>query len=188
MARDLGLISRRECSDRIRQTLVTLSHPGVPRSRAACSTTGTTRRPRSKLTIWPVDGSRVYPFLSSVDNGWLAAALIVVKNADPSQPQPGRRDSSPDELQDVLQPEAAGIAEAGLIKGGFWDAEPAGPAEAHPHTVGNYLGVGPTSTTPSIHYDTTVSETRIASYIAIARGQVPRQAPTSAPGVPSLRL
>ena len=28
------------------------------------------------LRIWPENGSTVYPFLSSVDNGWLAAALM----------------------------------------------------------------------------------------------------------------
>src|SRR6266511_432077 len=35
----------------------------------------------AKLTIWPVDGSLVYPFLSIVDNGWLAAVLLMVRNA-----------------------------------------------------------------------------------------------------------
>ena len=49
---------------------------------------------------------------------------------------------------------------------------PAGRSERS--VPGNYLGMAvPTSTTPS-RYDTTVSETRIASYIAIARGQVPQ--------------
>ncbi len=43
-----------------------------------------------------------------------------------------------------------------------------------PHTVGNYLG-GPNVNYTFFHYDTTVSETRIAYYIAIARGQIPRQ-------------
>ena len=35
------------------------------------------------ITTWPEDGNRVDPFLSSVDNGWLGAALLVVRNADP---------------------------------------------------------------------------------------------------------
>ena len=35
------------------------------------------------LTIWPADGSTVYPFLSTVDNGWLATTLIVVSNGVP---------------------------------------------------------------------------------------------------------
>jgi len=29
----------------------------------------------AKLTIWPPSGDPIYPFLSSVDNGWLASAL-----------------------------------------------------------------------------------------------------------------
>ena len=36
-----------------------------------------------KLRVWPEDGSVVYPFLSSVDNAWMAAALMVVRNAVP---------------------------------------------------------------------------------------------------------
>ena len=33
------------------------------------------------LHTWPEDGSHVEPFVSSVDSGWLGAALLVVKNA-----------------------------------------------------------------------------------------------------------
>ena len=46
VARDLGLISRSECSRRIGQTLQTLSDDGAVTSRAGCSTTGTTKPPR----------------------------------------------------------------------------------------------------------------------------------------------
>ena len=34
------------------------------------------------LRTWPEDGKPVEPFVSSVDSGWLGAALLVVKNAD----------------------------------------------------------------------------------------------------------
>ena len=37
----------------------------------------------AKLTTWPANGSPVRPFLSTVDNGWLAAALIMVANSVP---------------------------------------------------------------------------------------------------------
>ena len=60
------------------------------------------------------------------------------------------------------------------MKGGFWDAEFPRPASAAGR--GNYLGVGPNVNYTGFHYDTTVSETRIASYIAIARRQVPASA------------
>ena len=34
------------------------------------------------LYTFPASGDRIYPFLSSVDNGWLGAALMVVRTAD----------------------------------------------------------------------------------------------------------
>ena len=43
------------------------------------------------LTVWPEDGSRVYPFLSSVDNGWLGAALKVVTSTPGPAAKPARR-------------------------------------------------------------------------------------------------
>ena len=36
----------------------------------------------AKLSAWPVGRGVLYPFLSSVDNGWLGAALRVVMNSD----------------------------------------------------------------------------------------------------------
>ncbi len=36
------------------------------------------------LHTGPTDGSAITPFLSSVDNGWLAAALLVVQGAVPA--------------------------------------------------------------------------------------------------------
>ena len=38
------------------------------------------RQGRSRT--WPGSGDKVYPFASSVDNGWLGAALLVVANSD----------------------------------------------------------------------------------------------------------
>jgi hypothetical protein len=43
----------------------------------------------AKLTIWPPSGDPVYPFLSSVDNGWLASALIMITNTVPQLTRPG---------------------------------------------------------------------------------------------------
>ena len=37
---------------------------------------------RRPVLIWPENGTTVHPFVSSVDNGWLGAALLVVKNSD----------------------------------------------------------------------------------------------------------
>ena len=127
------------------------------------------------ITTWPEDGSRVYPFLSSVDNGWLGAALMVVRTAD--------RGAAPlaarlfDRMRwdmfydaDTAHP---GVRPGGLIHGGFYDAPP--PAGASTYT-GNHIGVGPDVWYTNHHYDTTVSETRITSYLGILTGQIPAQA------------
>ena len=57
---------------------------------------------RRVLTTWP-GGGPVEPFCSSVDNGWLGAALMVVRKA-----LPGAADRAdpvrPDALGHVLQP------------------------------------------------------------------------------------
>src|SRR5690349_15756376 len=65
-ARHLGLISTREAKDRVTKTLATLGR--LPRHTDSGQfynwydpATG------EKLRVWPVDGSTVFPFLSSVD-------------------------------------------------------------------------------------------------------------------------
>ncbi|HYI56532.1 MAG TPA: glucoamylase family protein, partial [Microlunatus sp.] len=174
VARDLGMISRRECSSRIDQTLRTLGKLEHHRPSGMFynwydEATG------KKLTTWPVDGTRVYPFLSSVDNGWLAAALMVVQNADRANADRAGRLLRQMNFKvfynpDAGQPEIDGSGRSGLMKGGFWDGE---PKPGDKIQVGNFLGRGPDVNYTEFHYDTTVSETRIASYIAIARRQVP---------------
>ena len=90
VARDLGLISRRECSTGSRRR----SHaPGLGPSPTQRHVLQLVRRgDRGELTTWPVDGSTVLPFLSSVDNGWLAAALIVVAQRRRAQREDGDAD------------------------------------------------------------------------------------------------
>ena len=68
-------------------------------------------------------------------------------------------------------PDARPDLQVGLLRGGFWDG--AKPPSETSAVEGNYLGSGPNVWYTGFHYDTTVSETRIASYIAIARGQIP---------------
>src|SRR5215217_5307063 len=79
-ARDLQIITPQEARHRIAVTLDTLAT--LERSHGQFFNwydpdTG------ARLTTWPVDGSPVYPFLSTVDNGWLAAALLMVERAVP---------------------------------------------------------------------------------------------------------
>ena len=166
VARDLGLISRGECSRRIARTLATLDRIDHHRPSGMyynwyAEATG------EVLTIWPDSGDTVVPFLSSVDNGWLAAAFMLVEEADPANRRLAKKLGDRMNFAAYYNPEA-GVGKAGLLRGGFWDTDPKREA-----VVGNYLGSGPDVWYTPNHYDTTVSETRIASYIAIARGQVP---------------
>ena len=48
----------------------------------------------AKLTTWPENGDPVYPFASSVDNGWLATGLLVAARADQEGRRPPRTGSA----------------------------------------------------------------------------------------------
>jgi hypothetical protein len=120
--------------------------------------------------VWPENGTTVYPFLSSVDNGWFAAALMVVRNAEPRVA--GLANSLLSKMNFGMffnKDGRPGIG--GLLRGGFWDAEPNVAT-----TKGNYLGVGPDVFYTNNHYDILNSEPRIATYIGIAHGQIPPEA------------
>ena len=84
------------------------------------------------------------PILSSVDNGWLAAALQVVSNTVPRS-RLSRRDLRQHGLRLLL------------------------PAGRQPDRLPRRAGYG---ASPCC-YDTIVSESRIASYIGIAKGELP---------------
>jgi hypothetical protein len=161
VARDLQFISSDEARERIAKTLATLAtlerhtdsgqfynwyNPG----------TG------AKLTVWPADGSRVYPFLSSVDNGWLATALIMVTNAVPELRE------SAQALLDSMDFGFYYDPAAGLIRGGFWDA-PSNQCSIQ----GNYRERGPNVFYTCHHYGALNTEPRITSYIGMAKDGIP---------------
>lgn len=172
VARDLQIIRISKAHARIGQALDTLA--GLERHAGSGQfynwydpSTGET------LTLWPATGATVYPFLSSVDNAWLAAALMIVIDAVPTL-----RDKAQAILDDMdfscyYDPNARGPdLGAGLMRGGFWTAEDT-PPEAQGLPKGNYCGREPNVTFTGHHYGTLNSETRIVSYVAIALGQVP---------------
>jgi hypothetical protein len=120
--------------------------------------------------IWP-GGGKVRPFLSVVDNGWLAASLILVGNS-----RPEFREATDTLLRpmnfgffyDPFDPKDP-VAHPGLLRGGFWPDN------------GTFAG---------FHYGALNTEPRIASYVGIARGDLPaehyyrmfRASPTSPQG------
>jgi len=170
-ARELGFITRGEATGRMVRTLKTvyrMQHhtPSGMYYNWYDESTG------AVLTSWPGSGDRVYPFLSSVDNGWLGAALLVVMSSDPAAGQWARRifermrwDMFYD--ADTSHP---GVRPGGLMHGGFYDAPP--PPGFSGYT-GNHIGKGPDVWYTNHHYDTAVSETRITTYLGIITGQVP---------------
>jgi len=172
-ARDLSLVKAAEAEGRIAQVLDMLESmerhtPSGMFYNWYDPATG------EKLTTWPVDGSPVYPFLSSVDNGWLASALLILANTA----KPGLRDRAAALLNSMdfgcyYDPLARGPdLGAGLLRGGFWSEEDAPPyATGFPR--GDYCGMGGAVVYTSHHYGTLNTEPRIASYIGIAMGQVP---------------
>ncbi|GAB3442265.1 glucoamylase family protein [Actinophytocola sediminis] len=123
----------------------------------------------AKLRVWPEDGSVVHPFLSSVDNAWLATALMVVRNAVPEARTMATALLDPMRFDAYYDPVARGAdVPAGLMRGGFWDEEPPGCS-----LPDNYLGVGQDVYYTCHTYGNFASEVRMIGYVAISLGQVP---------------
>jgi hypothetical protein len=99
------------------------------------------------LTVWPPTGTQVVPILSSVDNGWLATGIRVVANTVPEL------SSRADALFDSMHFGFYYRPERNLIA----------------------FHVTPSTGESPCCYDTIVSESRIASYIGIATGELPEK-------------
>ena len=99
----------------------------------------------AKLTAWPPTGDPMVPILSSVDNGWLAAGLKVVATTT-----------------DEVSARATALYES--MDFGFYYRPEVNRIAFH---------VAPDTGASPCCYDTIVSESRIASYIGIAKGELP---------------
>ncbi|NNM48005.1 glucoamylase family protein [Knoellia koreensis] len=171
VARELGIISRGECTRRLLQTLRTVERmehhtPSGMYYNWYDEATG------EALRTWPGSGDKVYPFCSSVDNGWLGAALRVVMGADTAAGVHAKRifermrwDAFYNPGDDPAHP----VRPGGLIHGGFFPYDHNRPGGVY---RGTHIG-GEDVWLTTHHYDTTVSETRITSYLGIITGQIP---------------
>ncbi|HEX4983291.1 MAG TPA: glucoamylase family protein [Ilumatobacteraceae bacterium] len=172
-ARDLRLIDNREATNRIDTTLTSIERleRHEPSGQFYNWYDPTTL---AKITIWPENGNPVYPFLSSVDNGWLASALLMVANAVPKfRHRAGALARSMD-FGCYYDPLAKGTGTPGLIRGGFWRADGVPPgSDAFPRA--DYCGMGETVVYTGHHYGAFNTEPRIASDIGIALGQIPME-------------
>jgi hypothetical protein len=99
----------------------------------------------AKLTVWPSSGDPLTPILSSVDNGWLATGLQVVSHTVP---------------------------EAAERAGALFDSMDFG-FYYRPDVNRILFHYAPDTGAAPCCYDTIVSESRIASYIGIAKGELP---------------
>jgi hypothetical protein len=97
--------------------------------------------------VWPPSGEPLRPILSSVDNGWLATALHLVRHQVP-------------ELS-----ERAGALFVRMNFGFYYQ----------PHVNRILFHYAPSTGAAPCCYDTIVSESRMASYIGIAKGELPRR-------------
>lgn len=162
VARDLRIISRHEAKERMAQTLESVA--ALERHEDSGmfynwydEATG------EKLYAWPGTGDQVYPFMSSVDNGWLATALVLVKNAEPRLARQAEAIRSTMDFGFYYDPAVR------QIRGGFWDEPPADTAAV----LDNYRDRGPDVWYTGHHYGTLNTEPRIASYLGMAWGQIP---------------
>jgi hypothetical protein len=150
VAERLGIVGHREATSRLDRTLTTLA--GMDRHEPSGQfynwydhTNG------NVLTVWPPTGAPVKPILSSVDNGWLATGLKVVASAEAS-----------------MAPAVAAKAKAlyDSMDFGFY---------YRPSANRIAFFYAPSDGESPCCYDTIVSESRIASYIGIAKGEIPQK-------------
>ena len=149
----------------------TRSRPSSATPPAACSTTGTTRRPARSSRPGPTRATSSHPFLSTVDNGWLAAGAAR-SSARRSRRSPPRRTTLYHSMDFAafFNPEGAPGLPAGTQPRRILGGRASGLQRAAPM----YNGSGVEAFYTCHHYDTTVSESRIATYLGIANGSIPR--------------
>jgi Putative glucoamylase/Protein of unknown function (DUF3131) len=163
-ARKTGLITAAEEVTRVQKTLTTLAGLEIHEP-SGMFYNWYDPKTGAKLTAWPVENDQgghdpVYPFLSSVDNGWLATALTIVKDQMPTLA--GQADS-------ILAKMDFGYyydPSVNQIRGGFWLTPRPGSV------AGNYRGGEPVHYTGH-HYGAFNTEPRMASYLGIADEQIP---------------
>jgi hypothetical protein len=160
-ARRSGLITATEETSRVRQTLTTLERLEIHEP-SGMFYNWYDPKSGAKLTRWPENRNTVYPFVSSVDNGWLATGLQIVIAEIPSLREQAHR---------VLDRMDFGYyydAAEKQIRGGFWLTPQPGSVE------GNYRGGEPVYYTGH-HYGAFNTEPRMASYLGIAAKQIPQE-------------
>ena len=144
VAERLGIIRRSELVSRMRRTISTLEDM-ERHEESGQFYNWYDHRTGEKLTVWPPSGEPRTPILSSVDNGWLAVGLKIVADR---VPELSRRAGELYESMDF----------------GFY---------YRPEVNRILFHYVPDTGAAPCCYDTVVSESRIASYIGVAKGEIP---------------
>jgi len=142
-AQRLGIVSHAETVARLSQTIGTLEK--LERGPSGQFYNWYDDRTGAKLTVWPPTGATLTPILSSVDNGWLATGLRIVAHSVPKLAS------------------RAGALYDSMDFGYYY----------RPDVNRIAFYVAPDTGESPCCYDTVVSESRIASYIGIAKGELP---------------
>lgn len=163
-ARDLGLVDADEARERMAQTLDTVARleqhePSGMFYNWYDPATG------EKLRTFPTSGDTIKQFLSSVDNGWLATGLLLTARAEPSLADEAEAIRSEMDFSCYYNPAV------NQIRGGFWLEDPRDGAAVQ----GDYCGMGEQVWYTGHHYGAFNTEPRMASYLGIADGQLPRK-------------
>jgi hypothetical protein len=163
-ARDIGLISRREARTRMAQTLESVAQL-EKHEPSGMFYNWYDPATLEKLREFPGSGDPIKPFLSSVDNGWLATGLLLTARAVPSLADEANAIRKDMNFACYYNPEV------NQIRGGFWDEDPANPV----NPKGDYCGMGQDVWYTGHHYGAFNTEPRMASYLGIADGQIPQK-------------
>src|SRR5919108_1050297 len=146
VARELGIVGRAEALARLEKTVGTLEHM-ERHGPSGQFFNWYDHRTGDKLTVWPPTGEPLTPILSSVDNGWLATGLHLV---------------------------ARGVPELAARAGALFDSMDFG-FYYRPDVNRILFHYAPDTGEAPCCYDTVVSESRIASYLGMAKGEIPQR-------------
>ncbi|HST82368.1 MAG TPA: glucoamylase family protein [Kineosporiaceae bacterium] len=142
----LGIIDRPELLSRLGTTLNTLEHLERD-SGSGQFYNWYDATTAAVLTSWPPTGAALTPILSSVDNAWLATGLRVVRGAVPQLADRAETLYRSMDFGVYYRPDVNRIA----------------------------FHIVPSTGESPCCYDTVVSESRMASYLGIANGQLPQK-------------
>ena len=146
-AERLGILGHAEVVSRISRTITTLEHMERHWPDGQYYN-WYDHRDGAKLTTWPPTGDPLDPILSSVDNAWLATGLKIV--------------------------EYRGARACRARAGAIYDSMDFG-FYYQPDVNRILFNYSPAAGTGPCCYDTVVSESRIADYIGISKGELPRK-------------